>query len=414
MISKISPFKITPNTLGATNMTPTAHKTIQIQRDVFTKSAQISMTGQAKIRRDNNPFEQDIPAIKDIIGQYKYGKADLVDNPSDFRVEVTPTNVILHNYRDLSPEAKSGTCEELAYKAGVEIQEKFGDKYTVMAVRAHDKHDNMGHYYLALYENNEENAGRLTEFKNTAQKTEELSAAVKRLTEVEMPKASGELYEVFHKIAPYPQARALTMQLIGIMQQGKTLQKRDIDIAMEIYSQSKTLKALGESFLEKVGAVQNIQKQANEIFAELGNSARVTPHDFEGALMVDPSFGEVRMFSKGILHKEYPQDELKTLDSLGSQMDEYIIPVALIQPNQRGERIQSMAFGFMEDLAPELSDKLGADTFINLRVKLLDRDRARLSFTYTPKYEKQPKDLNVESLLGEEHKLTKFLEVANK
>jgi hypothetical protein len=128
---------------------------------------EISFNG--KIRIPSFPIE-DIEFIQGLLNRCKYGKANLIKTPGNFRIEYDEKFVKLHNFR--IPDEGSdihGICEELTYKVGKILQEKFGEKYLFYDVKTvHPKYC-FDHHCLIALNNNEESRQKVSKLIQNSQ-----------------------------------------------------------------------------------------------------------------------------------------------------------------------------------------------------------------------------------------------------
>lgn len=95
-----------------------------------------------------NSVNLDMKNFLKIISRYSYGKKSLIYNPENFKISEKDDDIYLDDFHQPDKNLKEGICEELTYKAGKELQEKYGDKYIFFAVKGIYLPYNMGHYYI--------------------------------------------------------------------------------------------------------------------------------------------------------------------------------------------------------------------------------------------------------------------------
>ena len=109
-------------------------------------------------RRDD--FSKTKKEIQSVLDKCIYGKSHMLDNIDDLSIVKRDDKFYLngfYNNYDKDDEL-TGNCEELAYKAGKALQEKFKDKYNVVVLSTSGtKYGFAGHSCLAMIKKNKEN-----------------------------------------------------------------------------------------------------------------------------------------------------------------------------------------------------------------------------------------------------------------
>lgn len=90
----------------------------------------------------------DMKKFSNVIKDYGYGKSSLINNPENFKVKAKDGEIQIYGFHQADTNLKEGICEELTYKAGIDLQKKFGDKYIFVPVKGTCSSYNMQHYYL--------------------------------------------------------------------------------------------------------------------------------------------------------------------------------------------------------------------------------------------------------------------------
>lgn len=119
-----------------------------------------------------NSVKSDIQNFQKLISKYEYGKKSLVQNPESLRVYTKDGDVYLENFHNPDKDVTEGICEELTYKAGKELEQKYGDRYIFLATKGSCKNYNMSHYFITAIRRTEENEAKIQTLK---QKTLELA-----------------------------------------------------------------------------------------------------------------------------------------------------------------------------------------------------------------------------------------------
>ena len=118
----------------------------------------------------------------DVIKCYSYGKKSLINNPEGFSITSKNGDVCLENFHQPDKNLKEGICEELTYKAGKELEEKYGDKYIFLPTTGLYQKYKMNHCYITALEKtpkNQENIQKLLEKCNN--ESEELDILKKEI-----------------------------------------------------------------------------------------------------------------------------------------------------------------------------------------------------------------------------------------